>query len=84
VTGALAAQGGHLHVMKYLQSEGMPFDEDTYFHAAEGGHLAVLKWLRSEEVPIDIDKCMSAVRFSPQPESAKVKIIQWIQMNKYL
>ena len=83
VAGALAAQGGHLGVMKYLVSEGMRFDEDTYYHAAEGGHLAVLKWLRSEGYPLDVEKCMSAVRFSNRPASSKTKIIDWIEMSKH-
>jgi hypothetical protein len=44
---SLAARGGHLEVVKWLDSTGCPRDDATGLAAAAGGHLEVLKWLHS-------------------------------------
>ena len=43
-----AALRGHLMVLKWLRSEGCPWDESACSGAAEGGQLETLKWLRSK------------------------------------
>ena len=50
-TSEWAAMRGHLEVLKWLRSEGCPWDEGACLCAAAGGHLEVLKWLRSEGCP---------------------------------
>ena len=56
------AYRGHLEVLKWLRSEGCPWNWWTCWAAAKGGHLEVLKWLRSEGCPWDEDKCEAAVK----------------------
>ena len=46
---ALAAQGGHLHVLKWARESYRPWDEKTCQAAAEGGHLKVWKWAREHD-----------------------------------
>ena len=48
-----AAERGDLEVLKWLGSEGCPWDEKTFSSAAQGGHLEVLKFLMSEGCPWD-------------------------------
>ena len=43
-TCSSAAEGGHLEVLKWLRSQGCPWDESACAYAAEGGHLDVLEW----------------------------------------
>ena len=46
-TCALAAYGGHLHVLMWLRENNCPWDiERTSQHAARGGRLEVLKYTR--------------------------------------
>jgi len=46
-----AAGGGHLEMLKWLRSEGCPWDEYICNAAAYCGHLEMLEWLRSEGCP---------------------------------
>ena len=48
-----ACQGGHVEMLKWLRSEGCPWNETACQSAAAHGHLEVLKWLRSEVCPWD-------------------------------
>ena len=47
-TSEKAAEGGHLHVLKWLRANGCPWDEMACVGTAKGGHLEVLKWLRAK------------------------------------
>ncbi len=55
-----AAQGGHLEIVKYLQSKGSDIlirniaDETPLHYAAAGGHENVIKYLLEQGVDIDI------------------------------
>ena len=48
---ASACNGGHLETLKWLRSEGCPWDEASCNLAAKGGHFDVLRWLRSQDPP---------------------------------
>ncbi len=51
---ANAAEGGHLEVLQWAQSQGCLWDEENSCHeAARGGHLEMLQWLRSQGCPWD-------------------------------
>ena len=62
-TCAWGARGGSLEFLKYLKSEGVPFDDPYICYEALKGWepgFRVLKWLRSEEVncPWNIQDCL--------------------------
>ena len=59
---ASACNGGHLETLKWLRSEGYPWDEASCNLGAKGGHLEVLKWLRSQGCPWDECACWWAAR----------------------
>ena len=40
-----------MEVLKWLRSEGCPWDKYVCRGAARGGHLEILKWLRSQDPP---------------------------------
>ena len=42
-----------MEVLKWLRSEGCPWDASACKEAALGGNLEVLRWLRSEGCPWD-------------------------------
>ena len=43
-TCASAAEGGHLETLKWLRSQGCPWDADTLAMAANNNHEHVLQW----------------------------------------
>ena len=43
-----AIEGGHMETVRWLKSEGCPWNVWACITAAEGGHLEILKWLRRE------------------------------------
>ena len=49
----MAAEGGHLHVLKYAHEKGCPWNEGTCIAAAKGGHLNVLKYAHENGCPWD-------------------------------
>ena len=49
--------------MKWLRSEGCPWNRWTCYYAAKYGHLEVLKWLRSEGCPWDERTCKDAAEY---------------------
>lgn len=50
---AIAADCGHLKCLKYLHSNGAPWDYKTPLYAAENGHLECLKYLHENGCPWD-------------------------------
>ena len=50
-TFAIAASGGHLEVVQYLEENGCSWDCNACFCAVEGGHLKVLEFLRNRRCP---------------------------------
>ena len=50
-----ACEGGHLEILKWLRSEGCPWDEATTSNAAWRGHLDVLKWAIDNGCPYEVN-----------------------------
>ena len=48
-----ACDGGHWETLRWLRSEGCPWDEWACTYAACHGNFEVLKWLRSQGCPWD-------------------------------
>ena len=42
-----ACQGGHVEMLKWLRSEGCPWEGKAWYNAANGGHTEALMWLKS-------------------------------------
>ncbi|WZN63314.1 hypothetical protein HKI87_07g48620 [Chloropicon roscoffensis] len=47
----LAADGGHLELVKWLRAKGCPWDQSTSRSAAIAGQLEVLQWMRGQDPP---------------------------------
>jgi len=71
--GQMAAQGGHLEVLKWLHSHGCPWDEATCSAAARGGQLDVLKWLRQHDCPWNEDTCAMAAH------EGHLEVLKWLR-----
>jgi hypothetical protein len=70
----LAAEGGHLEVLKWLHEHHAPWDEWTGMAAAGNGnkgHLDVLKWLRQHDCPWDTLTCDCAA------SSGNLEVLRW-------
>ena len=84
-TCARAAEGGHLHVLKWARGHGCPWgniaDEsprDCAALAARGGHLELVKWLWEPEHGFDWDEewtCASAA------EGGQLEVLKWLRAN---
>ncbi len=83
MTCAKAAEGGHLEVLKWaqsnLQSQWCPWNSKSQQicanAAARRGHLEVLKWARSQGCPWDAKRtCASAA------EGGHLEVLQWLRM----
>ena len=68
-----ASAGGHMETLKWLRSEGCPWNEMACTRAAEGGHLETLKWLRSEGCPWDAYACAGAAGHG------HLEILKWLR-----
>merc|ERR1711934_1185224 len=67
----MAAGEGHLDVLKWLRSEGCPWNVGACNSAAGEGHLECLKWLRSEGCPWDARACAGAAL------DGHLDVLQW-------
>ena len=72
-----ACESGHLEMLKWLRSEGCPWDEGACSGAAEGGHLEVLKWLRSEDCPWDVGACEGAAK------GGHLEVLKWLSSEGF-
>ena len=68
-----AAAGGHLEILKWLKSEGFPWDERACKRAAQHGHFEILKWLRSEGCPWDASACSRAAA------GGHLEVLRWLR-----
>jgi hypothetical protein len=50
---AEAVNSGHFHILKWLRSQGCPWDWRACAYAASHNNLNMLKWLRSQGCPWD-------------------------------
>jgi hypothetical protein len=71
----LAAQGGHLQVLKWAQRNGFAWDSLTCAAAANSGHLRVLKWLRAQGCWWDSTTCTAAA------QGGHLDVLQWVRAN---
>ena len=68
-----AAGGGQLEILKWLRSEGCPWDASACAAAARGGQLEMLKWLRSECCPWNGRECSGAAQWG------HLEILKWLR-----
>ena len=52
----IASEAGNLEIMKWLRSEGCPWNAATCSGAASNGHLDVLKWVIDNGCPYEVNK----------------------------
>jgi hypothetical protein len=80
---ALAAEGGHLQVVKWLHTHDFPWDEWAYACAAEGGHLKVLKWARGHGCPWeeDIDEYPERDCCALAARGGHLKVLAWLRQH---
>ena len=75
-TFAKAALFGHLEVVKYLRTLGIPWDKNTCRYAARNGHFELLKWVRANECPWDKRTCAYAAM------RGHLEILKWARANQ--
>ena len=73
-----------MQILKWLRSEGCPWDTRTCYWVAKHGHLEVLKWLRSEGCPWGASACRGAA------SNGHLDVLKWAidngcpyEVNKY-
>ena len=75
-TCAIAAEYGHLDVLKWMTYHGVTMNKYTCHNAASNGHLQVLIWARANGCKWDDDTCLSAAR------AGHLSILQWLRENR--
>ena len=75
-TFAKAALFGHLEVVKYLRTLGIPWDKNTCRYAARNGHFELLKWVRANQCPWDKRTCAYAAM------RGHLEILKWARANQ--
>ena len=73
---AMAAEHGHLDVIKYLRKHGCPWNEWPCEHAARGGHVGVLTYAREHDCPWDQGACFKAAAANHHWD-----VVDWIKSN---
>ena len=72
----IAAEYGHLEVLKWARENGCPWDILTCtYAAAKGGHLEVLKWARENRCPWNIWTCAYAAW------GGHLEALKWARQN---
>ena len=70
----VAAQLGHLEVVRWLCGEGgFAMERRLMWHAAEGGNLRLVQWLRGKGCPWDELACCGAAG------SGNLELLQWLR-----
>ena len=72
-----AAQGGHLHVLKWAREHGCPWGIDLCAEAADNGHLDVLEWARAHGCPWDGETRRYAQSYSQMNQGAP-ELLAWV------
>ena len=57
-----AAKKGYLKLIRWLRSNGAPWNKQVCSSAAKGGHLEVLQWIRANGAPWNEDVCYFAAK----------------------
>ncbi len=71
-TCAAAAEGGHLHVIKWLTARGCALGSTTCLNAASEGNLDILQWALDNGCKWDDRFCIAAA------ETGQTNVLQWI------
>jgi hypothetical protein len=73
----LAAEGGHLDVLRWLRAQDPPYpwDAHTCHAAARRGHLGVLRWLRAQDPPCPWSK----LTCSAAATSGHLDVLRWLR-----
>eukprot|EP00611_Tribonema_gayanum_P023322 TRINITY_DN4882_c0_g1_i3.p1 TRINITY_DN4882_c0_g1~~TRINITY_DN4882_c0_g1_i3.p1 ORF type:complete len:284 (-),score=32.97 TRINITY_DN4882_c0_g1_i3:354-1205(-) len=71
----LAAEHGHLHMLKWLRQNGCEWDPMVCGRAAKNGHLEVLQWARANGCPWDARTCTCAAEYG------HLEVLQWARAN---
>jgi len=72
----VAAEGGHLEVLKWAREHNCPWHgEDVCSDAAGGGHLEVLQWARDHDCPWDKTTCECAA------QHGFLEVVQWARAH---
>ena len=72
LTCAGAAMGGQLLTLKWLHSQGCPWDHLTCNNAAKGGHMRLLQWAVINNAPTNSNTCVAAA------EGGQLDILKWM------
>jgi hypothetical protein len=70
---AFAAGSGHLPILEWALSMGMPLNEDACCSAAQHGRLNVLEWLRERDVPWNAGTCAAAANHG------HLELLKWLR-----
>lgn len=73
-----AAEGGHIHCVKYLQQQHCPWKEDACSRAAMAGHLFVLMYLHRNGCPWNTVACSKAAYLYAK-SSGQVAVMQFLK-----
>ena len=74
----LAAQHGHLELVKWLvQEQGFPKNKTLIGMAARGGNLELVQWLRAAGCPWDAGTCGKGAA-----AGGKLHVLQWLRTTK--
>ena len=72
----VAAQEGHMHILKWLHSQGCPIEGESVCEAAAlRGHLEIIQWVRTELSwsSWGIDTCANAAK------GGHLRTLQWVR-----
>ena len=50
----MAAERGHLEVLRWAREHGCPWESDSCIQAARVGHLEVLQWMRENDATDEV------------------------------
>ena len=75
----MAAENGHLELLKWAQENGCPWSKSTCISAARGGHLELLKWLRKNGCPWNEKICWVAAFIAA--ENGHLELSNWARLE---
>jgi hypothetical protein len=72
---AVAAERGHLHVLRWLRARCYPIKNTTFMYAAYGGHIHVLRWMCENGFQWDEAVCEWAAL------AGHLHVLKWARAN---
>lgn len=73
LTCSIAAQNGHLHILKLAYKNNYPWDDFTCENAARIGRLDILEYLHENNCPWNVTTCNNAARIG------RLDILEYLQ-----